>query len=61
MNARFMILNLSRDTTATATPIAQIPREVLRASVELDSVEMESHAEVLNRIQFDEYVRLNLK
>ena len=48
-----MTLNLSRDTTATAMPIVQTQMEVLCVNVELDSVEMESHAEVLNGIHFD--------
>ena len=48
MNVKSMILNLNRDTTVIATAIAQIQKEVSRANVEMDSVEMESHAEVLN-------------
>ena len=41
-----MTLNLNQDTTATVMPIAQTQKEVSRANVELDSVEMESLAMV---------------
>ena len=41
-----MTLNLNQDTTATVMPIVQTQKEVSRANVELDSMEMESHAMV---------------
>ena len=46
MNVRSLKVNLNQDTTATATPTAQIPLEVTSASVEMDSLAMVLLAEV---------------
>ena len=46
MNVKHKKVNLNQVTTATATPTALTPRKVLRVNVELDSMEMESLAEV---------------